>query len=83
MHVYRLNYHFYDHKCLFMKNVASILVNTYYTISSRQARRRLEEEENLLRYNYKNFIRFFAGVLVKSFFLFSAFSGFHVRFYEP
>lgn len=35
-YTYRLNYHFYDLKWLFMKNVASILVNTYYTIASRQ-----------------------------------------------
>lgn len=28
----RLNYHFYGRKRLFMKNVASIIVNSYYII---------------------------------------------------
>lgn len=56
--LYRLYYHFYDRKWMFMKNVASVLVNTYYTIlpDNRKA------TNGMFMYNYKNFIRFSVGM---------------------
>ena len=55
MNVDRVNYHFYGQKRLFMKNIANILVNTYYNITNSNAKS--QEGKGNMR-DHKSFIRF-------------------------